>query len=75
MIPAQVGIKYYMLKESPGHDGILYEHIICAKQPIDMALTALFNSVLNFEEIPGQWKTSLLIPLTNPTHQAAGMFH
>ena len=49
--------------KSPGHDGILYEHIIRAKQPIDMALTALFNSVLNFEEIPGQWKTSLLIPL------------
>ena len=28
--------------KSPGHDGILYEHIIRAKQPIDMAFTALF---------------------------------
>jgi len=48
--------------KSPGHNGSLYEHIIRVKQPIDMALAALFNSVLYFE-IPGQWKTSLLIPL------------
>jgi len=50
-------------RKSPGHDGILYEHIIGARQPVNQALAALFSSILLFEKVPTSWQTSILIPV------------
>lgn len=50
-------------RKSPGCDNVLNEHVYSAKHVIDSVLTKLFNSILRYEVIPTQWKTSILVPI------------
>ena len=50
-------------RKSPGHDGILNEHIIYAGHSVVKMLRILFNAMLKYEKVPTQWQTSILIPI------------
>jgi len=49
--------------KSPGHDGLLNEHLLNGGGSIKQMLLLLFNSVLQSAQVPDGWQTSIIIPI------------
>jgi len=49
--------------KSPGHDGILNEHLLNGGDSKKQMLLILFNSVLQSAQVPDGWQTSISIPI------------
>ena len=49
--------------KSPGHDGLLNEHLLNGGDSIKQMLLLLFNSVLRSAQVPDGWQTSIIIPI------------
>jgi hypothetical protein len=64
--PSEVQIAIAKLKryKSPGSDQILAE-VIQAGDKIQSQIHKLLNSILNKEELPDQWKGSIIVPIHN----------
>jgi hypothetical protein len=61
----EVEIAFAKLKkyESPGSDQILAQLIQAGGETLLSAIHKLFNSVWNKEELPDQWKKSIIVPV------------
>ena len=56
-------IKGLKRNKAPGHDSIQNEHIIHGDRKLAIALTQLFNRILQTENSPDSWRHSIIIPL------------
>ena len=56
-------IKSLKRNKALGHDMIQNEHIIYGGRKLAIALTELFNRILQTESIPDSWKHSIIVPL------------
>ena len=56
-------IKGLRKRKSPGIDGIVNEHIIHGGSTLCYALVELLNAIVDTENTPASWKTSIIIPL------------
>jgi hypothetical protein len=49
--------------KSPGNDQIQAELIQAGGETLESEIHKLINSILNKEELPGQWKESIIVPI------------
>jgi len=51
------------LNKSPGHDGVLAEHIVYGGDDLQVHLTLLFNAMMRHAYVPSELGKSVIIPL------------
>jgi hypothetical protein len=62
-LEAEISIAKLKKYKSPGSDQIPAELIQAGGEILLSAINKLINSVWNKEELPGQWKESIIVPV------------